>query len=418
VRYLASCVALCIAVFGPPTADASDVSSAVGKDQAKALDSPDGSSTAINYSPKGVVQAGTDKTTATVTVAKMWSLKDGVNLVNAGFTASSPFDSSKDDVVDVGTLSGLTAGTNARLELGYLHWPHFARSAEDEMAELCTENVKALYPGAAFSSAGPATVDGLPNLNAPPYNMSCFDLLNPDKIDDNVKAINEKAAAAAKAKKAPAPAPGPCPAPAPVPCLAPVEIAAATSAKATAGKAYPQLLQITSSGFATAWGVTLAATGNRQKFTFASMATPTKTTDEVDFGRGVSLTVVIVKSSAVFSAGAFYERSYKGAKEMQICSPIGTTGSSQCSTGALQAPKESTDKLLFVELRSAIERSGNLAISPRVEYKTTTSDVGIKLPIYFIPNDKRLLDGGISLGWTKEDHFTAGVFVGKAFSFF
>ena len=41
-----------------------------------------------------------------------------------------------------------------------------------------------------------------------------------------------------------------------------------------------------------------------------------------------------------------------------------------------------------------------------------------KLPVYFVSNSQHLLDGGIALGWTKSDHLTAGVFVGKAFAFF
>jgi hypothetical protein len=227
-----------------------------------------------------------------------------------------------------------------------------------------------------------------------------LDLLTVDALKGVVKALNDKAAGKAKEEKKPVPPP----------------ISLAPDADLNLKKGRALYLSLNETGFATAWGVTLAATGNRQKFTFASAAAPATTMDETDFGRGVSLTFTVIKSSAVFAAGASYERSYKGGKPVQICTPLGTTGSSQCSNAALTPPKESTDKLLFLEFRAAVP-SGNLATSPRIEYKTDTSDFGIKFPIYFVPNDKRVLNGGLALGWTKQDHLTAGVFVGKAFAF-
>ena len=393
---LAGVLTLAVLTMGSAFAAATDLQQGV----LKQIDSPDAASTTGNYLPKALVEASTDKTTATLSMAKALPFASDVWLVNTAFTVKAPFDSSKDNVVDLGSLSGLTAGTNARLEIGGLYWPPFPAASEKDFDVVCSDYIGRVLPGYYWSRDQKDPRPKEQNLGQPTIGKSCYDILTTDGLRAALKVLNDAAAAAAKKQNQ----------------SVPKEIAPIAGSDPILAEGYKKLTDINARGFSYAQGFVLAVTANRQKFSYASSAAPTQVTDETKTGSGVSLNYNFILNSWVLAIGASYEKSYKGAKEVQICSPIGSTGSTQCASGALKAPTESTNKLIFAEFRSAL--GTNIALSPRIEYKTDTSDLGISLPIYLAKNEKRVLDGGISLGWTKADHFTASVFIGKAFGFF
>lgn len=41
----------------------------------------------------------------------------------------------------------------------------------------------------------------------------------------------------------------------------------------------------------------------------------------------------------------------------------------------------------------------------------------IKLPVYFVPDAKKILTGGLEVGWTKSAGYQGAVVIEKAFSF-
>jgi len=372
---------------------------------AQELDSPDAATTTGNFTPKAIIEASTDKTTATLSYAKAFALDHKSWLLDTALTVKAPFDSSKDDVKDIGSISGLTAGTNVRLEIGTLYWPLPSPASLQEIDRVCNQYLQRVLPDYHWST-DPNDLN-TEDLGASEHNLakitkgaSCFVLLAPGGLDDALKKINDKVTENAKLLNKPPPS-----------AIAPV---AGSEDVLAAG--FEALKKANKGTLARAHSVTLALTANRQKFSFASEATPTEVTDANKTGKGISLSYSYIMPSSVLAIGVSYQKSFKGADEVQICSPIGSTGSTQCSSAALKGPTESTDKLIFAEYRAAI--GSNVALSPRVEYKTTKSDVGVSLPIYLAKNEQHVLDGGVSLGWTREDHFAASVFVSKAFQFF
>lgn len=369
------------------------------KETAKQLDSPDGNSHAANFQPRAVIEASPDKTTAALRVARLLPLGDASTLVNVALTAKTPFNSEKDEEKDIGTLSGLTAGSSVRLEFGMLKWPRFLRTKEDEMDETCSTYVGRVLPGYHWSrmQTDPRPVEF--NLARPAIGVSCFELLTPKGMDAAVKKVNEGAAAKAKNEGKPDPD----------------DVAPVAGADAVLEQGLDKLQRLNEEGFEPVQGWTLAATANRQQFAFSSEAAPATVSEQNKNGRGVSLTYTLIRHASVLGIGASYEKSHKGAKEIEVCTPIGTTGSLKCANAALKPPTEETDRLLFVEFR---KRYKNLATSPRVEYETGEAEFSVNIPIYFVPDEKRVLDGGLSLAWSEEDDFGVSIFVSKPFKFF
>jgi hypothetical protein len=43
--------------------------------------------------------------------------------------------------------------------------------------------------------------------------------------------------------------------------------------------------------------------------------------------------------------------------------------------------------------------------------------LGVKLPVYFVADAKKILTGGLEVGWTKSAGYQGAVVIEKAFSF-
>jgi len=114
-------------------------------------------------------------------------------------------------------------------------------------------------------------------------------------------------------------------------------------------------------------------------------------------------------------AGFSYERPFKNGKGQQVCNPIGMSTSTTCSTASVGAPTRIYSRIFSLEGRLLLV--GSFAMGPRVEYDEATSNYGIKLPLYFVPNAKKLLTGGLEFGWTKQNRYQGAIVIQKAFSF-
>jgi hypothetical protein len=130
----------------------------------------------------------------------------------------------------------------------------------------------------------------------------------------------------------------------------------------------------------------------------------------------VSVAWSYLAASSLWSFGYSHEKIYKAADKTQICSPLGTTGSTTCSENSIGEPSRDTAEIAFFEIRH-LTFDGKFAFAPRLEFDFKKSVWAGRLPFYFIPNKDGQLTGGLALGYTDSDKFGASVFVSKAFSF-
>lgn len=355
------------------------------------------------------IEAGTDKTTASGKIGYAWSV-GGDNAWKLALSAKAPFDPEKEKQKDLGTLSGLTAGTSAQLEIGVFNWPKVNFKGMDEV---CRDAIEEMFNG-TYSWL----VTGEPYSNRYKYfnwggkdkvlgGARCEAILSSrEGLENAIKARNEATRADPPAASETAPADA----------ITPENwdeiqkkhLVLYRAAKHQTPDQRPRR---------GAQGVTLAITANRQTFAYADVAAPAMAAEETKNGFGVSVAYTFVGDRFVAGGGFAWERSYEGEEEQQVCSPIGTTGSTSCRDTALAAPTDKEDRLVFAEVRAALPIFG-LAISPRVEFSLEESEYAVKLPIFVARDSKKVLNGGIALGWDEENDFGATVFVGKSFDFF
>lgn len=359
---------------------------------------------------KLALEAATEKTTASFKIGRSRVLDLGgtgssTKIGKLAMSAKLPFDASQETSKDVGTLSGLTVGTSAQVETGLFFWPQTPSGTLRQIDDVCNQAVGTLFPQYGWYRVGDPQ-DEHRYFNAPDMGgVSCEEILTSEEALR--KAVAKRNELNKPKKATPTTTGGENGATLPVAVIPPNS----REIQAT------YLRRYASQRRAGMQGVTLALAGNRQKLSYASAATPSVITEEIKYGYGASLAYTRVGGGYVLGAGLSWEKAYKGGKEQEICNPIGTTGSLACDKGSLDAPTTEKDEILFVEYR-AWPRFGSLAWSPRVEYNFDGSDFGVRVPVFLVADPKRVLDGGIALGWTSDEHFTASVFISKSFTFF
>lgn len=294
--------------------------------------------------------------------------------------------------------------------MGYFEWP---RTNQTGMDQVCDKAIQSLFPGYEWWFAGkPDDPRKYFNVGGKDNQLGATDceaiLGSSEALADAVKARNEATKASLKSGE-----------------VTPAELslpADAVSKQQLYLKDFNQAKHADArdpnKNKSSPWGVTVAASANQQQFTFADPATPATILESSKEGYGVSLALTVVGDAFVFGAGYAWERAFKGGKEQQVCSPIGATTSLSCRNAALSAPKAEKNQIAFVEVRYLFQGAAKIAISPRIEYSIEDSNFGIRIPIFLARDTKRVLDGGITTGWTEDDHFGAGIFIGKSFSFF
>lgn len=368
---------------------------------------------------KFVLEASSEKTTASFRVGKRWvtvspRADDGDDIrdrtSHLSLSATTPFDGENDKRKDLGDLSGLTAGTSTRLEGGFTWWPRAPKGTVWRLDEVCNDAVRDLFvstPGVQYSFAwregSPVPTPQRAALLFEDAEVDCAGMLQTDAglkaAADKVNATNQAKAKEDNSFKVPPK----------------VKVAADTSRR---DEFWSLLLGRVREARGASHGGTLSIAGNRQEFAYASMAAPSVITEDVKEGYGLTLGYNLVLDTSVLSVTASYEETYKGAKEQEICNPIGTTGSLTCADAALSKPSNKENEILAVEYRVILNRSFPVALGPRVQFSVEDSEFGVRLPIYFAPDPKRAIDGGLALTWSEEDETSVSVFVGKAFKFF
>jgi len=117
----------------------------------------------------------------------------------------------------------------------------------------------------------------------------------------------------------------------------------------------------------------------------------------------------------LISFGAEYQHGFKEADSGTVCPPSSTGGNLTCKTGALGEPTQEDAKLLYVEFRRRIMGK---ALSLKVTNDFEKDILGVDLPVYLMSNKEGSLTGGIRTGWTEDEKWQFGLFVGSAFSLF
>jgi hypothetical protein len=116
----------------------------------------------------------------------------------------------------------------------------------------------------------------------------------------------------------------------------------------------------------------------------------------------------------LFALGGRVEESHDAAQNTQYCTPIGTSGASQCRSVALAAPQEKHATIAQFEVRTFV--TGFFGISPRISRDFTDGVTGVELPLLIRKRGDEGFQSGITLGWrSDEEGIVLSAFVGKVF---
>jgi hypothetical protein len=95
------------------------------------------------------------------------------------------------------------------------------------------------------------------------------------------------------------------------------------------------------------------------------------------------------------------QRLYQAPPATQLCVPAGGAGALTCSTTAIAAPTAADEDLLSGELRRYFGRG--FAAGVAVTRNVTAKQTAVEVPLYFIPDSKGKLNGGIAGQWSTDN---------------
>jgi hypothetical protein len=424
------------------------------KASAKTADDPEASSIGTGSASRIVLEAGDANSKATARLAGDFGGEGDIDGRYA-LTVNAPFDSNKADHVDVGSLSGLSAGTSATLEFGVRRWASPTDEEIDAMMPVCEEHLPKLIPGYSW--------EDLTTVVAIACDDHAFDL---EQLNKLIKGINEVRETCAKCVAIEAADP-------------PICLMLRDARQQSCGsKSPPDNLAVCAvleknlreecavckdvkSGEGTACGVlarhrkpaaliedkqqreallakaraaarpvaakllrplsmfTVGLTANTQQFTYLLADNLDEVHKNDKEGVGITLAATHVLRRSAWTLGYSHEESYKGTDKLQLCRPLGATGASTCTAASLGAPKKQKAEIAFLQNRVAFA-DGRFALAPRVEFDFKKSQWAARVPFYFIASKSHELTGGVAVGYTEVDDEGLGatVFISKAFTFY
>jgi hypothetical protein len=378
------------------------------KTKIESLDGPSSTSAGPSDLAKVTAQAGNNDSKAATQIARIWPIQSTNGAVTGAVMAAAPFSDSNTPKPDLGSVSNLTAGTNARLDAGWLFLPPVDGPAADKQFQAQNESICDDFLAGAVDD--PAYFHQLivKHITAKTYKpfattsgTGCQSFAQGDTIQGVVQELNDEVKARNKAL-----ASGKVPE---KPLMLKPDWQ--TSAKIADKKfnalsrQQPAVLQ----------GLSVSLLGNQHSYSYVTTSAASKIIKQSTEGYGIGLNYLAVFDNFSVIAGYSYERPYKGGQGQQVCSPIGNSTSTSCSTAAVGAPVRTTARIVSGEARYLV--SPELALGPRIEYDTVSANFGVKLPVYFVPDAKKTLTGGLQIGWTKLARYQGAVIIQKAFSF-
>lgn len=120
-----------------------------------------------------------------------------------------------------------------------------------------------------------------------------------------------------------------------------------------------------------------------------------------------------------YGGGIEFQDSYKAQPKVSLCSPSDSNPMIDiCKDAVLGGPARQERKIAYMQWNHH-RRGDYFAISPRVSYDFEKDDTGVYIPVYLIRNKEGLFTGGLNVSWQSEtDEVVAGIFVGRAFTYF
>lgn len=168
-------------------------------------------------------------------------------------------------------------------------------------------------------------------------------------------------------------------------------------------------------GFRWLWGGT--AKLGYQDYEFLTADSPAKQKrNETPWAAGIWGAVQPGDVPWLLLANVQYQRAFKEGDNGAVC-PFPTAPSpTVCATGAINAPKQITKKLLALGVRGRQDDLGfALSVTRDFEAKVT----GVDLPFYFVADKDGKLTAGVKAGWRSDTNKgSLGVFVGIPFGLY
>jgi hypothetical protein len=123
---------------------------------------------------------------------------------------------------------------------------------------------------------------------------------------------------------------------------------------------------------------------------------------------------MVVSGHLFVSASVAYKAKYKAGDSVAICTPLVGTGLERCSNGFFGPPSRKAG--LFAATDAHVSLGKGAAAIIKAEYDFRANGVTVEVPLYFVPNDKNALLGGLLTGWSsQEKRLAIGLFVGSAY---
>jgi len=163
------------------------------------------------------------------------------------------------------------------------------------------------------------------------------------------------------------------------------------------------------------WSVTPSLRVGQKSYKFADDANLAndKKQDKIAFSAALAGSLFFdgpgfLSNGALAGLRVKYEKSYKAGPDMQICTPLATSGATTCRTTGAKAPEES--KGTIVQGQIAVIPVKGIGVSLLLSRDIKNDITGIELPVYLASDEKTgLLTGGIKLSWESEKKETKAV---------
>lgn len=162
------------------------------------------------------------------------------------------------------------------------------------------------------------------------------------------------------------------------------------------------------------WGTFIEGKVGNKKYEFFDQSAHDQVREEIS--RSISASIVGIYGPGRVSFGLTQQTAFEESKvKVRRCTAVdGSTALEECKELPLGVPAEVDSIIARTELRHIF---GKWALSPLISHDFEKSVWGLELPIYFLPDSKGVLTGGLRLGWrSDEDDIKASVFVAKPLS--
>ncbi len=180
------------------------------------------------------------------------------------------------------------------------------------------------------------------------------------------------------------------------------------------------------------WYLGVEGSAAQNKFSFFEPdSISTDSSSELDLGATIFGGLLLGDSLQTSVGGSFtYTRKIDAQPQVTLCQMLDASSFTQCRTSASGAPGRSTQSIVGVEFRHALDaplgQYSRFAIAPEFNFDLESDAYSIDVPLYFIPEESGSLRGGIRASYLnkKDDDgdrsgdFNIGVFVGVPFSTF